>query len=605
MYASTRYIILFPMNRLCKFFPFLIVVLGFWLWSGALEAGFALDDRMYILNNLALRTLDGTPLSDPRFIGFLSFALNYVVGGLNAFDYHLFNLLIHLANSLLIFYILKASFIRPQKVGPAGTEPPDTDKISVQATFAFVTALIFMAHPVQAQAVTYLSQRFASLAALFYLAALLLFIKGRLLDMSEESKGGKLYYLFCVVSTLLAMKTKEIAFTLPFALLLYDMIFYKGIRRSMGVYIPLALTLLIIPVSLLLDSSTLGGTGLVSEVTRVKLLEASSISKTTYLFTEFSVIAYYIKLLFYPSNLRFYYDFPVSDTLFNLRTILSLLFLLFVLFTGALTLKRSLKPSTGEEPKSINTYGLIAAFGIFFFFLALSTESSVIPIKDVIFEHRLYLPSFGLIIAFTSGLCYLSLKVFRGGRQRVAIAAACLLLCLAVVPLGAVLKVRNNIWKDPLVFINDNIGKSPNLAHLYYIRGLIYIERGMLEESIADNTLAIELDPTHFQAFNNRGTAYLRSGLNKKGLNDLTHALKINPEHFDSLTNRALAHARMSHAELALLDLKSAYELDSDKTRHIYSEWISADLAPACDKARTNRPGGCSIIELLEQGEQG
>ncbi|MBE9527640.1 MAG: tetratricopeptide repeat protein [Proteobacteria bacterium] len=587
------------MNRLSKFFPLLIVLLGFWLWAGALEAGFALDDRTYILDNLAVRTLSGTPLSAPRFIGYLSFALNYTVGGFVAFDYHLLNVVIHLANSLLVFYILKASFARPQSGELSGTEPQSTDKKSLQATFAFVTALIFMAHPVQTQAVTYLSQRFTSLAALFYLAALLLFIKGRISDMSEERKGGTFYYFFCVVSTLLAMKTKEIAFTLPFAILLYDMIFFRGIRRSMRVYLPLGLTLITIPASFLVVSQNLGGIDLVSEVTRTKLVEAGNIPRTTYLFTELSVIVEYIRLLFYPSNLRFYYDFPVSETFFNVRTLLSLSFLLGVLSAGVLILKRALR--SHSDGQCAGTFGLVAAFGIFFFFLALSVESSVVPIKDVIFEHRLYLPGFGLIAAFTSGIFYLSITVFRGSEQKASVVALCLCISFAVVPLGAALKARNSTWKDPLVFISDNIEKSPDLAHLYYIRGMIFLERGGLKESIADNTRALELDPRHFLALNNRGTAYLLSGLNKKGLEDLTRALQIYPGHFDSLINRALLHARMGLADSALIDLERAYGLAPGKTRQTYDEWISVELAPVCDKARAGRPKGCTIIERIEQ----
>ena len=94
---------------------------------------------------------------------------------------------------------------------------------------ALATSLLFVSHPIQTQAVTYIAQRFASLAALFYLLAVVLYLKWRL--ASSETRSRLLWYAGAWLATVLAMKTKEITFTLPFMLLLVEVVFFGPTRR--------------------------------------------------------------------------------------------------------------------------------------------------------------------------------------------------------------------------------------------------------------------------------------------------------------------------------------------------------------------------------------
>ena len=113
--------------------------------------------------------------------------------------------------------------------------------------------------------------------------------------------------------------------------------------------------------------------------------ETSSLSRTDYLLTQFNVITTYIRLLFFPVNQNLDYDYPISRTLFEFPTLLSFLFLTSVVAFGGWMFKKS----------------RLISFGIFWFFITLSVESSIIPIRDVIFEHRVYLPSVGFVIFLT------------------------------------------------------------------------------------------------------------------------------------------------------------------------------------------------------------
>jgi hypothetical protein len=126
--------------------------------------------------------------------------------------------------------------------------------------------------------------------------------------------------------------------------------------------------------------------------------ETAHISRTDYLLTQFRVIVTYMRLLIFPVNQNFDYEYPVYHSFFDPQVAFSFIFL-FMIFLGGIYLIYASRLAAAKG----NRHGLrLAAFGIFWFFLALSVESSIIPITDVIVEHRLYLPSIGIIIAFVT-----------------------------------------------------------------------------------------------------------------------------------------------------------------------------------------------------------
>ena len=160
-----------------------IAAIGLFIYSGVLNAPFVFDDHLNIETNLKVRSLANfLDLSGARYVTYLSFALNYRLGGLNTFGYHLFNVIIHAANAVFL-YLLISLVLRAlrEKVWVPGNQG------SAPAGIAFAASLIFLTHPVQTQAVTYITQRFASLAAFFYLLSLMLYVKARL---TKGMSGG-------------------------------------------------------------------------------------------------------------------------------------------------------------------------------------------------------------------------------------------------------------------------------------------------------------------------------------------------------------------------------------------------------------------------------
>src|SRR6266498_3646582 len=193
--------------------------LGAWLviavatalvYSNTFDASFHFDDIQNIVQNDALRDPSRLwPPSGGRYLGYLSFALTYRVGGLEVFGYHLANLAIHVCNGLLVFWLadltLRSPVLRRAEAGPL-----------VRRYLPLTAGLLFAVHPVQTQAVTYVVQRFTSLATLFFLLAFVLYAQARIsLEPARASRPRTAcLYLFSILCAAAAMKTKEISFTL-------------------------------------------------------------------------------------------------------------------------------------------------------------------------------------------------------------------------------------------------------------------------------------------------------------------------------------------------------------------------------------------------------
>jgi len=371
-----------------------IIIVGTLTYSNTFDASWHFDDHTAIVENYGIRNLKATVLGGgSRWIGFITFALNYHFGKLNVFGYHLVNICIHLISAMLVYLLVLLTFRTPSL-----KEKP----LSHHAAFLSLAAgLIFVAHPIQTQAVTYIVQRFTSLATLFYLLSLVLFIKARLLNHEGKPFFSPLHlscYLSSLLAAFLAMKTKEITITLPAIILLYELCFFspsiKALTKKFLYLLPLLLTFFIIPLSRYgiglfgISDGTFMGIAEVGDVIGDATQETAAISRNDYLLTQFNVIVTYIRLLFLPINQNLDYDYPLAHSLFAFPTFLSFLFLVMLVIVGIWIFRKS----------------RLISFGIFWFFITLSVESSIIPIRDVIFEHRVYLPSVGFVICLTVAL---------------------------------------------------------------------------------------------------------------------------------------------------------------------------------------------------------
>ncbi len=564
----------------------LLIALGIIGYSNTFNVPFHFDDRENIITNPIIKNLDyyktpskakvyksttEYPMLINRYIGSITFALNYKINKLNVTGYHVVNLLIHLINSLLVYWFVHLIFIT--LASRAGGDNPLFLKHG--STIALFSALLFVTHPIQTQAVTYITQRFASLATMFYLVSIIMYTKFRLTLNKVNGEDQKIsvralgYCLIAIFTAVLAMKTKEIAFTLPAMIVLYEFIFFKGETKSRILYlIPFILTMLIIPATLIGIVDLGGGSG---SATRL----ATDMSRLDYLFTEFRVIITYIRLIFFPVAQNVDYDYPVYHSIFAPEVFLS--------FMALLTLCLMVIYSFWRYGKT-QPLTRVIFFGTGWFFVTLSVESSIIPIVDVIFEHRMYLPSLGLFLAIS----VLLVMIIERCRQKWAEGAVFSLVIITALFFTCLTYSRNNLWNDELVLWQDVINKSPQKARGYTNMGNAHIAKGNLDKGIKyhkkaaflgetykdkgfvdDSTKALpranNIDSSHAEAYSNLGKGFFDKGLIDESIKAFEMAISIDPSYADAHYNLGIAYGEKGLDEAAKIEMRRGLMLKNKK----------------------------------------
>lgn len=409
------------------------------IYCNSFSAPFTLDDFGSISNNYAIRNLlDFMAIwrfYSNRFLLYVSLSINYAIHSTAVEGYHITNVALHIFNSFLVFLILHSllglEYFKRKLPG------------KYRNIVSLLCALVFVSHPVQVNAVTYIVQRTAALAAMFYFLAILFYIRYRTRDKVR-------YFLLTLLFTVMAMFTKENTITIPFMLGLLEFMFFlkdgKTLwRKRIAILFILLLTVPIIPATNLY----LGGYS--QSDPGVSFKASTGMDRFEYFYTEQNVIVTYIKQIFVPNNLNFDYsdDFPRSKTIWQHYSYISFAALLGIGLIALLSLRKN----------------KLLSLGILWFFMGLAVESSFISIKDVYFEHRLYFPMVGFTL-FLAGVVFMERKK-RGRRYtrylfRKPLLIFMSVLCVLTVAYSAVTLQRNYIFSDSIRLWADVVKKAPN-----------------------------------------------------------------------------------------------------------------------------------------------
>jgi tetratricopeptide (TPR) repeat protein len=576
------------------------LALGVLAYSNSLDGQFVFDDVPSIVENPVVHDLgsfapggDGHVSRPTRTVGYLSFALNYRIGGLEVTGYHAVNLGIHLASAALVFALVLLTFRTPR----LASSPLARSSHAV----AMAAAALFVAHPIQTQAVSYIVQRLTSLAALFYLLALVLFAATRLADPARPAWRRVAGDVAVVACAALAMKSKEIAFTLPFAVALYDLSFLDGSPWARARRLaPVALTLAIIPLTLVDVGAPLSQ--VVAEA-EAKTAVQITIPRLHYLATELPVIASYLRLLLWPvgqsvdPDVTFWDSFLAPPVLAGGMVIAALLALAaaLYLYTRSSRVERKLDPAWR-----------VVAFGIVGFFLALSVESSVIPIVDPMNEHRVYLPSaaFFVAVAAALGLVARALAPDRAGRLAGGIAVA----LAAVLAVGTY--ARNEVWTDELSLWSDAAAKATRKARPWNNMGVALHDRGRHEEGRAALQNALRIEPSHPEAYYNLARIVLTvDGRPEQAVPLLERALRLNPGYLDARVNLAAALLKLNRPADVIAVLDAAGPRLDRHPQALFNRGVAevllGDPAAALGRARELRPLSADLANSLERYARG
>ena len=290
----------------------LIVLATLATYGNSFSGPFIFDDSSSIVDNATIRQLwpIWKPLCPPcgsgetvggRPVLNLSLAVNYAVCERDVHGYHITNLAIHLAATLLLFGIVWRTVVM---LLPG--LPPQPASPGAATSIACAVALLWAVHPLQTESVTYIVQRAESLMGLFYLLTLYCFLR------SADSEKAIFWYGGSVLACLLGMATKEVMVTAPLVVLLYDRTFLAGsfreaVRRRWGYYLALAATWLLL-------AWLVASTALLPAAYTERAPYIQSFTTWEYLATEQGVIVHYLRLAVWPAGLCLDYLWPAATT---------------------------------------------------------------------------------------------------------------------------------------------------------------------------------------------------------------------------------------------------------------------------------------------------
>lgn len=558
-------------RKLVFLFLLCLSLLGILIYSGVFFGPFLFDDRSGIIENETVKSLSRAiaNLSDRRSIGNLTFSVNYFFSGHRVFGYHLVNILVHICNAVLIYLLVRLLGKTP---GIARDEP-STSFLALSAAFLFV------AHPIHTQSVAYISQRVTSLATLFYVSSVICYLKARALDRGP-SRGSSaqqiIFYALAVLAALAGLKTKEIVATLPLMIIVIELFCFNDNRRS-AKRVGILLGILGLTVAAFM---AIGKTGrpLADVLSGIDAAsrETVSISRSEYFFTQLRVIVTYLRLLLLPMNQVLDYDYPRFPTILAPAVLASLALLSSLIGLATWTFRRN----------------RMVSLGIAWFFIALSVESGIIPIRDVINEQRTYLPSIGFLLAALAALDRAAVKE----QFRMAVVAALIILFSA----GAY--ARNRVWTSSENLWTDVVEKAPYKARgynnlgtaykeakdfqratslfkkalslqddfsaAYYNLGDIAYEQGDYEEAISylDKALTTRAKDnlTTLDALNKLGRTYGAMGQFDRAIEYFQRALALHPESFVLINNLGVQYIKSNKPERAIALYEQALQKRED-----------------------------------------
>jgi len=510
-----------------------LVLLGSAIYAQTFGFNFVFDDNYFLFNTSYIRSFEHinqiwANYPKTRLLGVYSFAFNYHLNQLNPQGYHIFNFVIHLIAAGLVWALASVLF---KIAGKPSQELP------------FVIAVLFLVHPCQTQAVSYIAQRFESMATVFYLGSIYSYLCGRM-----ASSRGHQFFLFacCVGFAILGIFTKEVAVTIPITILAAEFILFNknpfNFRKfsSWKIYLLMAV---LGTMFLFLFIKLLHINYFKTFIVRTYLDFSQSseshdgdiITGGKYILTQMRVFLTFLRLLILPINQNLDYDYPLSTGLFDppltLVGLCSISFMTFLVFR-------------------LRKQWPLIAFGLAWILITFSINT--VPRNNVIFEHKLYLISFGFFLA---AVCALA-TVIKDRKVLFGI----LIVLIAVLSLTSF--KRNQVWKNDLTLWEDVVRKSPHKARAHYNRGFAYFNRGNFIKAMSDFNEALAIRPDYEEALVNRGIINYEQGDLAGALSDYNKVIQLDHSVAEAYYNRGDVYMKQNDLTGALSDYNKAIELN-------------------------------------------
>jgi Flp pilus assembly protein TadD len=474
----------------------------------------------FVLDDLYLPYGDGSAADLPllswlrfqRPLLMLSYWMNYQMGAADPHVYHTTNVFLHLIVSAIVVAIAW------RLLDWAGVEQ------RMRTALAIFAGGIFLLHPLQTESVAYVASRSDVLSVLFYYAAFAVFLYSN----GETISWGRAIAVVVLFGA--AAATKEHTLTLPVLIVLTDFFWNRGGWRKNGIlYGMLAVACAagaVLVWRVLFAANTAG-------------FHLRDLSPAQYFFTQCRVLWIYVRLFFVPIGQNVDADIPVSAGLFDQGAVFGLLALLGLVAAAWVVRKR----------------WPLASFGVLVFLLLIAPTSSVIPIRDVLAERRVYLPFIGFILIVLEPLRRLRY------RQAVGIGAAALLA------LTVLTYQRSEVWSSPLTLWQDSVDKSPRKVRPRFQLAFEKYRLQNCSAAAADFQAAASLAPPDYLLLVDWANALDCAGREEEAIQAFARAIHLDEQRAEAFVGLSAIYGKQHKTTEALNALERAERVDPGITQ--------------------------------------
>lgn len=605
------------MNKKTLYFLGVLFVVGFSVYYFNLHNGLFWDDEDWILNNSTVHTLSWTNIkfwfthNTLAGIGlksnyyrpflFFTFAINYIISGVKPFGFHLINNLLHIANAMLLFMVLK--------------------KLFKKEYLAFLVSFIFIIHPLQTEAVTYVAGRGDILVALFMLLGIWFFLKNhQVLPVKQARPGG--WGLLTMISLVLALLSRETAIVFPVLLMviyisfLSQSSFLKSLKNGLiktWPYFAVVFVYGVLRLTLLNFLDTLNF-----------YVVPNPYSEHLYIrfFTFLSTLLTYFKLLIIPTGLHMERGTDVFDSLFHWPVFLSFILVSFVILVVWLLYRKEkiYNPnfkSEARNPKyetnsnnqnskfqTVSNFDILISdfklwfFGVGWFVVTIAPVSGITPINALIYEHWLYLP----MIGFWTIACFYVVKLsdFQSSTflkiQGRTLVIGALVVYLSFFGYQAV--KRNIIWGNPEAFYLDILKYEPDSGRINNNLGNLYFNRGDKNKAEIYYKKAVETADTFPQSHYNYGSVLDAKEDYFGAAQEYKRAIEIDPNFYYAYQGLVILYAKTGNISEAILYVEQLKKLIPENPRVYYNASLLYIAQNNKEKALENATEGLKYVQF-------
>lgn len=458
-----------------KLIYLIVAIVSFVVYYNALNNDFVFDDESVVQNNQSIQKLSNIPKFFTAEEGFHKvigryyrpvvsslYAIDFAVWGMSPFGFHLTNIIIHVIATLLLLMVLMKLF-GDYKYGLLS---------------ALIGALIFAVHPIHTEAVSWVSGRTDSLAALFFLLSFLFYVK-----YSEEN-NNKTFLWISLIAYFVGLLSKEMIVTMPVLLFLYDFFFKKRniewFKKNLLPYVLfISLTIIFVAIRYLV---------LKDIVDRTTYMYFYGEGTATAIYTMLKAVPVYFRLLLFPLNLLYHYNgvLPDAKSIGDIKVLLSLAFIIAMFLVSLFLYKK---------------YNEVS-FAILFFFVSLLPVMNIVPTMNFMAERFLYLSSFALSVLIS----YLIVKYLNDKNKNALI----IFFILIIIVFGYLTYQRNADWKNNETLYMTADGKDGSV--LLVNAGNMYANKKNYVEAEKRYRRAIEIRDNSVLAHHNLGLIFLLKG---------------------------------------------------------------------------------------------